>query len=141
MFILQTEKKFVHEIETQRYVNSALVEIMEKLHTNEINWKSIVDAEIDPKPLTQQLFPNDFPYEIHYQIKQKDKKNGQGKLTKEKSNGICYHMVTIELKVTSIREPKILSYSYDLFIERQTKEAELPNKSHQNLQIRSKEKV
>lgn len=128
VFILQTEKKFVHEIEAQRFVNLALVEIIEKLHTNEIHWKQIVNGETDPKILTL-TFPKGYPYQLHYQIIQKEKKNGQGKFTKPAQNGKSYNLVTIYLLLSSPRDTKVLTYHYDLYIERQTKDTqELANK-------------
>lgn len=122
VFILERERKFVHEIEAQRLVNLALVEIIEKLYTNQIKWQAIEERQIDPEALT---FNSSKAYQIHYQLYAKEKLNNQGKLEKvNETKKESYHMITVILTISSTQSSKDLSYTYDLFIEKHLKDAE-----------------
>lgn len=116
VFIATNERHFFREIEIDRLVNHILVNVIEKLHENAMEWPMLqkgVEETVDDTMQEQMRFPRHFPYVINYAYrlipeKDLDEKNGRSK-----------HILSLTITFTPIdQKQRPLNFPFELFIER-----------------------
>lgn len=104
--MIKSQNEFVNKIKMNQAIHLIYVDILEKLHKNEIPL-----SDIENKKLFQiepQNLKNCHGYVGSYQfIKEKHKKRN--------SDGITVHLATLQLKLVPKRAGKTYTYDYDIF--------------------------
>ena len=104
--ILISQKKFIHKIELDHYVNQIHAKMIEDLYTNDINWSDIVsdrEVKIDT--------PKKLPFEGTYKFTLNRRK------PPEESEKNIY-LINLDYKFISKLDKDEVLFHYDLFIVR-----------------------
>ncbi len=119
-YIYQEQRAFIHKINLDMAVNLIYVNLVEKLHKNEIPWMDIQNdrvMHIDENLLKQAGYEKPFPYEGTYQFHLlKTKKNPQYALNRVELT-LRFLPKTAKKNNDNKASPNSpLTYKYELFI-------------------------
>ena len=110
VYAYRVERRFVDEVELDRYVGNIYVRIREDLHRNRWSWEEI-EKGVDQAIPGEWLDP--LPYHGRYSVK-------KGKRNKEKAIP-SYHLLDVRLEIHSTasgKESGAFDYDFAVFVER-----------------------
>lgn len=121
--ILKSEKAFVTSIELDHLVNLLFSNRLQKLYQNEISWSDIVgerELSIDERMIHESGFQGSLPFTGTYKFIEVKHKSSD-------VSGRSVYLFNLNFRFTPKKEnskkiePKVLSYDYQIVLERRVK--------------------